>query len=156
MKNVRNSLTALALLAGAWPLSAQTASTTPTQPAARTDVPVVNRLEDDEAVQLTPFEVRSTKDTGYQATETLAGTRIRTDLKDVGGALSVYTKEFLKDNPTVDVLHARPEMTPARYADFALRWVDIGATIIGGCCETTPAHIAEIARRLKAEGHRIV
>jgi len=66
------------------------------------------------------------------------------------------TKEFLKDNPTVDVLHARPEMTPARYADFALRWVGKGATIIGGCCETTPAHIAEIARRLKAEGHRIV
>ena len=66
------------------------------------------------------------------------------------------TKEFLKDNPTVDVLHARPEMTPARYADFALRWVGMGATIIGGCCETTPAHIAEIARRLKAEGHRIV
>lgn len=66
------------------------------------------------------------------------------------------TKEFLKDNPTVDVLHARPEMTPARYADFALRWVGMGATIIGGCCETTPAHIAEIARRLNAEGHRIV
>lgn len=66
------------------------------------------------------------------------------------------TKEFLKDNPTVAVLHARPELTPARYADFALRWVGMGATIIGGCCETTPAHIAEIARRLKAEGHRIV
>ena len=66
------------------------------------------------------------------------------------------TKDFLKDNPTVDVLHARPELTPARYADFALKWVGMGATIIGGCCETTPAHIAEIARRLKAEGHRVV
>lgn len=66
------------------------------------------------------------------------------------------TKEFLKDNPTVDALHARPEMTPALYADFALRWVGMGATIIGGCCETTPAHIAEIARRLKAEGHAVV
>lgn len=66
------------------------------------------------------------------------------------------TKEFLKDSPTVDVLHARPEMTPALYADFALRWVDMGATIIGGCCETTPAHMAEIASRLRAEGHRIV
>ena len=65
------------------------------------------------------------------------------------------TKDFLKDNPTVDVLHARPEMNPARYADFALLWVGMGATIIGGCCETTPAHIAEIARRLRAEGHRI-
>lgn len=66
------------------------------------------------------------------------------------------TKEFLKDNPTVDALTARPEMTPALYADFALRWVGMGATIIGGCCETTPVHIAEIARRLKAEGHVIV
>jgi homocysteine S-methyltransferase len=66
------------------------------------------------------------------------------------------TKEFLKDSPTVDVLAARPEMTPARYADFALRWVEQGATIIGGCCETTPAHIAEIARRLTASGHAIV
>ncbi len=66
------------------------------------------------------------------------------------------TKEFLTENPTVDALHARPEMTPARYADFASLWVGMGATIIGGCCETTPAHIAEIARRLTVEGHRIV
>ena len=66
------------------------------------------------------------------------------------------TKEFLKDNPTVDSLHARPEMTPERYADFALQWVGMGATIVGGRCETTPAHIAEIARRLTAAGHRIV
>lgn len=66
------------------------------------------------------------------------------------------TKEFLKDSPTVDLLHSRPEMTPALYADFALHWVDRGATIIGGCCETTPAHIAEIARCLMAAGHRIV
>lgn len=66
------------------------------------------------------------------------------------------TKEFLQDNPVVDTLHARPEMTPARYADFALLWVGMGATIIGGCCETTPAHIAEIARRLKAKGQAII
>ncbi|MCB2136581.1 MAG: homocysteine S-methyltransferase family protein [Rhodobacteraceae bacterium] len=66
------------------------------------------------------------------------------------------TKDFLKDNPTVASLSARPEMTPALYADFALKWVGMGATIIGGCCETTPAHIAEIAQRLMAAGHRIV
>ena len=62
------------------------------------------------------------------------------------------TKDFLKDSPTVAALEARPEMTPARYADFAMEWVQGGATIVGGCCETTPAHIAEIARRLGAQG----
>ncbi len=65
------------------------------------------------------------------------------------------TSDFLKDGATVDTLAARPEMTPALYADFALQWVDMGATLIGGCCETTPAHIAEIARRLRAAGHKI-
>lgn len=66
------------------------------------------------------------------------------------------TNDFLKDSPTVASLNARPEMTPALYADFAMLWVAMGATIIGGCCETTPAHIAEIARRLRAEGHTII
>jgi S-methylmethionine-dependent homocysteine/selenocysteine methylase len=32
----------------------------------------------------------------------------------------------------------------------------MGATIVGGCCETGPAHIAELARRLKGAGHRVV
>ena len=66
------------------------------------------------------------------------------------------TSDFLKPNPTADALSARPEMTPARYADFAMGWVAQGATIIGGCCETGPAHIAEIARRLRARGHPII
>ncbi len=65
------------------------------------------------------------------------------------------TKAFLKDRATVDALESRPEMTPALYADHAMRWVAEGATIVGGCCETTPAHIAEIARRLHEQGHVI-
>jgi len=47
-------------------------------------------------------------------------------------------------------------MTPDRYADFAMGWVRAGATIVGGCCETEPAHIVELARRLRAAGHPIV
>jgi homocysteine S-methyltransferase len=45
-------------------------------------------------------------------------------------------------------------MGPAAYADHAMRWIDQGATIIGGCCETGPAHIAEIDARLRAAGLR--
>ena len=66
------------------------------------------------------------------------------------------TKDFLKDKPTVDVLSARRDLGPEAYADFALGWVDQGATIVGGCCEVGPAHISELSRRLIAAGHKIV
>lgn len=66
------------------------------------------------------------------------------------------TTAFLKDAPTVDALTARHDLGPAAYAAFALGWVNQGATIVGGCCEVGPAHIAELARALVAAGHRIV
>ncbi len=103
MNNVRKSLTALALVACAWPLAAQTAAPAPAQPAASDKpVPVENRPADNDTIELSPFEVTATQDTGYQATETLAGTRIRTNLKDVGSAISVVTKEFMKDIGATD------------------------------------------------------
>lgn len=53
--------------------------------------------KDGEVVELSPFVVTSDKDVGYQASSTLAGTRLNTDIKDVGAAVSVYTAEFLQD-----------------------------------------------------------
>ncbi len=53
--------------------------------------------EDEEIFELSPFEVTADDSTGYKATSTLAGTRIKTDLKDVASALSVVTSQFLKD-----------------------------------------------------------
>lgn len=64
--------------------------------------------------------------------------------------------EFLKDRPTVDVLERRADLTPDAYADFAMRWLTLGATILGGCCEVGPDHIAELARRIREAGHDIV
>ena len=66
------------------------------------------------------------------------------------------TKAFLEDAPDVDTLQARSDLGPAEYADFAMGWVEQGATIVGGCCEIGPDHIAELARRLRAAGHEIV
>lgn len=63
---------------------------------------------------------------------------------------------FLEDRPTVDALTARKDLGPTEYAYFAMGWVDAGATIVGGCCEVGPAHIAELARRLTAAGHTII
>lgn len=53
--------------------------------------------EDTPAFELSPFEVSSNSNVGYLATQTLAGTRIRTELRDVGTAISVITEEFLED-----------------------------------------------------------
>ncbi|TMM52372.1 homocysteine S-methyltransferase family protein [Sulfitobacter sabulilitoris] len=66
------------------------------------------------------------------------------------------SEEFKADMPTVDALQNRTDLTPAAYADMAMGWVGQGATIIGGCCEVGPDHIAEIARRLRRAGHAIV
>jgi homocysteine S-methyltransferase len=35
---------------------------------------------------------------------------------------------------------------PEAYADVAATWVAAGATLIGGCCDTNPAHVAALAR----------
>jgi S-methylmethionine-dependent homocysteine/selenocysteine methylase len=37
-------------------------------------------------------------------------------------------------------------VSPREFATLARKWIDFGASIIGGCCYATPAHIAEIAR----------
>ena len=57
---------------------------------------------DDDVVLLSPFEVRAESDTGYQATQTLAGSRINTRLEDVGSAITVVTAEFLRDVGATD------------------------------------------------------
>ncbi len=89
MNNVRKYTTALAALAGAWPLVAQT-----TAPD--------NSPKKDDVIVLSPFEVNAADDNGYQATQTLAGTRIRTDLKDIGTAVSVVTKQLMEDIGATD------------------------------------------------------
>ena len=67
------------------------------------------------------------------------------------------TEAFISGGSTTDAsLTARTDLTPEIYADYAMGWVDQGATIVGGCCEVSPAHIAEIAQRLRAAGHTIV
>ena len=65
------------------------------------------------------------------------------------------TEAFKADSPTVDALQARTDLTPERYAGFAMLWVASGATIVGGCCEVGPAHISALAKALRTAGHQI-
>jgi S-methylmethionine-dependent homocysteine/selenocysteine methylase len=40
------------------------------------------------------------------------------------------------------------DVPPARFAELAAGWVASGARLVGGCCGTTPAHIAATRKRL--------
>ena len=63
---------------------------------------------------------------------------------------------FLEERPIVDVLEARHDLTPDRYTEFAMSWVEQGATIVGGCCEVGPAHIERLRQSLTDAGHNII
>lgn len=71
-------------------------------------------------IALSPFEVRTDKDSGYVATTTLAGSRLNTALRDTPASISVFTREFLDDIGAVDVaqaldyaLNGAPDLTDA-------------------------------------------
>ncbi len=53
--------------------------------------------QDNEILTLSPFEVTSTSDTGYEVKQTLAGSRLRSELKDVGASITILSKEFIDD-----------------------------------------------------------
>ncbi len=61
-----------------------------TAPAAKTDPA-------EPTLQLSPFEVSASTDSGYSTQDTLAGNRLRTSVRDVGSALSIYNSKFLSD-----------------------------------------------------------
>jgi len=54
-----------------------------------------------------------------------------------------YTGAYKKSktgNPN-EFLGQRKDLTPEKMAEFAKKFKDAGATILGGCCETRPSHI---------------
>ena len=58
-----------------------------------------------------------------------------------------YIARFAKSkgNPN-EFLGQRKDLTPQKMSKFAKKFRDAGATILGGCCETKPAHIKELAK----------
>ena len=84
-------------------------------------------------------------------------------LSSMGLPFGAYANGFseisglpLPDSAAAPDYTHRHDLTPEKYSDFALQWVDLGATIVGGCCEVGPDHIRHLAARLKAAGHSIL
>jgi S-methylmethionine-dependent homocysteine/selenocysteine methylase len=68
---------------------------------------------------------------------------------------SAIPATFLPGN-TKEQLKSRRDLDPAAYSAFVLNWIEQGATIVGGCCEVGPAHIAHLRDELLAAGHEVV
>ena len=67
--------------------------------------------------------------------------------------LTEISEAFAVPGQVVTDLESRKDLGPSEYADFVLRWADDGATILGGCCEIGPAHIAKMRTALEVEGY---
>lgn len=53
--------------------------------------------DENEILELTPFEIDESTNTGYYATETLSGTYLRTNMRTLANPVTVLTAEFLSD-----------------------------------------------------------
>lgn len=95
--NIRPWLAVPSIMILAGGLFAQSAPSTPAPSTA------TSTLKTDEVVVLSPFVVTGDNDVGYQAASTLAGTRLRTDLRDVGSSISILNEEFLRDTGSANL-----------------------------------------------------
>jgi hypothetical protein len=65
--------------------------------------PAPTATEDEEVLVLSPFTVDASKEQGYFAQNTLAGSRMRMNLSDLGASISVVTKQQMEDTASVDI-----------------------------------------------------
>lgn len=81
--------------------------------------------------------------------------RARSEALQLGAALQlgVYANAFPPQAEdaaaNAGLSPLRDDLHPAGYLNWARRWVDAGATIVGGCCGIGPEHIAAIAAQMK-------
>ena len=56
-----------------------------------------NAADAEEVIELSPFQVNALDSDGYMTKSTTSGNRLRTDLKDLGAQIDVFSKDFLED-----------------------------------------------------------
>ena len=79
-------------------------SNTPATPAAVLKLPAApTAMAEENVVQLSPFEVNSTRDRGYEASSTLSGTRLNSNIEDLAASISVVTKQQLQDTAAINI-----------------------------------------------------
>ncbi|KAF0095882.1 MAG: TonB-dependent receptor plug [Puniceicoccaceae bacterium 5H] len=59
--------------------------------------------DEEQVFELSPFEISTAEDSGYMATTSLAGSRLKTDLRDIAAAVQAITPEFVQDLGATDL-----------------------------------------------------
>jgi len=73
-----------------------------------------------------------------------------------GGYANAFTSiNALKPGTTVDKLTARLDINEEKYAEHVMKWIQKGASIVGGCCEVGPSYITYIRNQLKLKDYNI-
>lgn len=63
----------------------------------------VEDVDDEAVIELSPFTIDASQDTGYRANSTLAGTRLNTALRDIAASVTVVTEDFMNDLGATDM-----------------------------------------------------
>ncbi|MFY9924391.1 MAG: TonB-dependent receptor plug domain-containing protein [Opitutaceae bacterium] len=85
------------------PAPAPAATPTPAPNAVQKTEEPASTGNEQSTVVLSPFEVNSTKDQGYFAPNTLAGTRLNNNIGDLGSSITVVTKQQLEDTNSINI-----------------------------------------------------
>ncbi len=74
--------------------------------AQSTPTSAAGKSASEDVVALSPFSVQADSINGYTASQTLSGTRLRSEARDVGAAMTILTPEFLDDIGATDITSA--------------------------------------------------
>jgi S-methylmethionine-dependent homocysteine/selenocysteine methylase len=85
-----------------------------------------------------------------QAETITAAMTIAARRTDGRAAIGGYANRFVDSHTSSGEANAqisafRDDLDPASYGEFVDRWIETGATVVGGCCGMEPAHIALLA-----------
>ena len=91
-----------------------------------------------------------------KAMPALAGT----GMKWIGGYANTFTPvppdwTLDGDKESDGLLNLREDLGPGRYAAHVKDWLAAGATVVGGCCGTRPAHIEKLRALIDGRGRNV-
>src|SRR5476649_2848594 len=123
--------------------------------AARTPVTSASSSSSGDVVTLNPFEVDASKDIGYYAENTLAGSRLKTNVGDLASSITVVTKQQLEDTGSLNIndvfLYEANTEGAATYTPLNINRGE-AADVLGGYQEAGAVTNSATANRVRGLG----